>query len=184
MFRFFYSELDNYEGFQTGFAGLRGRTKARPHLRMTMVGATATGPDVFEAHYIPMAGVDAGREAHHWLMPGSTGPNLALTSQLSGCTIGIGSATSDGGRLVSHVSPPFPDAVPTAADAVAMRQAASLGSMDRIFDRASQNGPRSYASVNNRATVVGVRHESRWRFFAQTLNVQQRWLLAVEELTH
>ena len=173
-----------FRGFQTGMAGRLGRTKDRPQLRISMVNAGMTagpGQAVFDAWYIAMSDLGGGALAHQVHLSGSDGPDIALTSQMSGCTFGIGSATSDGGRLVSHIRPPAGQQ-PSAATYQAMRQEASFGNMDGFFDRASRSGAASYGNPENRATIVGVRRAGNWRFYAQTYHLHDRRLFNVEAL--
>jgi len=162
-----------FRGFQTGLSGLAGRDKSRPRLRIRTFdrGAAAEpGKFVFDAWCIPMSEKDDGPLARHVLLPGSGGPDIALTSQMSGCTFGIGSPGRDGSRFVSHVRPP------------AGRQEASLGDMEAFFDRGSRVGSRSYANRENYATVIGIRQDGNWRFYAQTYNLGDRRLFKVEAL--
>jgi hypothetical protein len=173
-----------FRGFQTGMAGRLGKTKDRPQLRISMANAGMTagpGQAVFDAWYIAMSDLGGGALAHQVHLSGSDGPDIALTSQLSGCTFGIGSATSDGGRLVSHIRPPTGQQ-PSAATYQAMRQEASFGNMDGFFDRASRSGAASYGNPENRATIIGVRQAGNWRFYAQTYHLYDRRLFNVEAL--
>jgi hypothetical protein len=173
-----------YQGFQTGMAGKLGRTKERPKLNIRMADANTTagpGQAVFDAWYIAMSDMGGGALAHQVYLAGTGGPDIALTSQMSGCTFGIGSAGSDGGRLVAHIRPPG-GAPPNAATYQAMRQEATFGDMDGFFDRASRPGAASYGNPENRASIIGVRQAGNWRFYAQTYNLQQQRLFKVEAL--
>jgi hypothetical protein len=173
-----------FRGFQTGLAGALDKTKDRPQLRIRMVNAGATaGPNqaVFEAWYIAMSDIEGGPLAHQVSLSGSDGPDIALTSQMSGCTFGIGSAARDGGRLVSHIRPP-PGGQPDVATYQTMRQAASFGDMDGFFDRLSRPGAASYGNPENRATIIGVRRGGNWRFYAQVYHLHNRQLFKVEAL--
>lgn len=102
-----------FNGFQTGISGKAGLVKERPQLRIMKVpdgAAASAGEVVFQAWYIPMTHMGDGRGggglAHHVMLSGSDGPNIALTSQMSGCTLGIGSTAPDGSRFVAHIRPP------------------------------------------------------------------------------
>jgi hypothetical protein len=173
-----------FRGFQTGVAGKLGKTKDRPQLRIRMVNAGVTvGPNqaVFDAWYIAMSDIEGGPLAHQVPLSGSDGPDIALTSQMSGCTFGIGSPAADGGRLVSHIRPP-PVGQPNAATYQTMRQAASFGDMDGFFDRPSRPGAASYGNPENRATIIGVRNRGNWRFYAQIYHLHNRRLFKVEGL--
>jgi hypothetical protein len=174
-----------FEGFQSGFSGKVGLAKERPQLRIVKVpDGTTAGPGevAFQAWYIPMTDMSGGGGglAHHVTLSGKDGPDIALTSQMSGCTLGIGSAATDGSRLVAHIRPPLGQ--PTAQTHANMRNDASLGTMDAFFERPSRPGNRSYGNPHNRAAIIGVRRANRWRFYAQTYNFDQRKLFKVEQM--
>ena len=117
----------------------------------------------------------------HTFLSGTEGPDIAFTSQLSGCTFSIGFPSPDGGRIVSHIQPPQ-SRQPTAADYQSMRDAASLGEMDHFFDRESHPGATSYGDPHNRATIIGIRRQGNWFFYAQIYNIVDRRLYRVERL--
>jgi len=183
------------QGFQTGFSGMRGLTKKRTQLRIETVpdGTTARADQlVFQAWYIPMTeiapktetsdGGSRGALAHHVTLRGHGGPDIALTSQMSGCTLGIGSPTKDGSRFVAHIRSPSGQQ-PDAKTRENMRNAASLGTMDAFFERTSQSGDdHSYANPRNRATIIGVRRANQWRFYAQTYDIHVGRLYKVDRL--
>jgi hypothetical protein len=169
-------------GFQTGLSGLAGRSKDRGQLRITTVTpgfAAAPGQSTFEAWYIPMSEMNDA-PTRRVLLPSSGGPDIALTSQMSGCTFAIGSPGYDGSRYVSHIRPPKGE--PDAKTYDDMRQKASFGDMETFFDRESRVGSRTYANRDNFATVIGVRRNGNWRFYAQTYNRGDRRLFKVEAL--
>lgn len=180
------ANMPSYTGFQTGLAGLRSKTKDRPMIRFSKlqanaVAAAVAGNNAVEAWYVPMAQETTRMANRHTLLSGTDGPDIAFTSQLSGCTFSIGSAGTDGGRIVSHIQPPG-GAQPTAANYQSMRDAASLGDMEHFFDRESRPGPTSYGEPRNRATIIGVRRQGNWLFYAQIYNVIDRRLYKVERL--
>jgi hypothetical protein len=174
-----------FQGFQTGISGKVGLTKQRNQLRIMKVpdGTIAeAGAAVFRAWYIPMTEMSGsgGGLAHHVTLAGSDGPDIALTSQMSGCTFGLGSAAPDGSRFVAHIKPP--SGPPNTEAYASMRNDASLGTMDAFFERPSRPGDRSYGNPRNRATIIGVRHANQWRFYAQTYNLDEKQLFKVEPL--
>ena len=173
-----------FNGFRTGISRITGQMTGRSQLQImktpegTIAGANEA---VFQAWYIPMTDAGGGGGlSHHVLLSGTEGPDIAFTSQVSGCTVGIGSARVDGSRLVSHIRPP--SGQPNDQTYADMRKAASLGSMATIFDRPSRPGARSYGNPNNRATIIGVRTAGQWRFYAQIYNLATRDLFKVERL--
>ena len=173
-----------FNGFTTGISGMTGQMMGRSQLQIMKVPeGTAAGANeaVFQAWYIPVTDVDGGGGlAHPVLLSGSDGPDIAFTSQVSGCTIGIGYARVDGSRLISHIRPP--SGQPTNQTYADMRNAASLGRMATIFERPSRPGMQSYGNPNNRATIIGVRTAGQWRFYAQIYNLATKNLFKVEEL--
>lgn len=176
------AENNSFAGFQTGISGWRGLTKQRQKLRIMKVHpGTTAGPDavIFQAWCIPMTEMGSPGSAHVNL-PGRDGPNIALTSQMSGCTLAIGSPANDGSRFVAHVRPPVPQ--PTEQTYMAMREAARRGRRDAFFDRLSRPGDQSYGNPFNRATIIGVRRANQWRFYAQTYNLDEQRLFKVERL--
>lgn len=184
MFQIQTGDSQSYTGFQTGLAGLMSKTKDRPMIRFVKLGANsvaAAGNDVIDAWYVPMAQRTTRLVNRHTLLPGNGGPDIALTSQLSGCTFSVGAAGADGGRIVAHIQPPT-GAQPTAADYRSMRDAASLGEMEHFFDRESRPGATSYGDPGNRATIIGIRSQGGWSFYAQTYSVLERRLHRVERL--
>ena len=63
-----------------------------------------------------------------------------------------------------------------------MRNAASVGGMDALFERPRQAGGQSYGNAGNRATIIGVRGADGWRFYAQIYDHIARELFKVERL--
>jgi hypothetical protein len=158
-------------GFTDGLSGLAGRTKERPYVTFTKIsGPAKTQPAAgeFNAWYIAMAAQGAPVMTRHAFLPGTGGPDIALTSKLSGCSFGVGSAVADGSRIVSHVQPP--PGAPNPAVWASMRAAASSGVMDAVFDREGQPGADNYGNPANRATVIGIRSNGYWQLYAQILS--------------
>jgi hypothetical protein len=173
-----------FRGFQTGIAGLRSKEKERASIQFAQLppnSNAALGPDVAEVWYVPMAADTTRMANRHTLLSGTEGPDIAFTSQLSGCTFSIGTASQDGGLIVSHIRPPQ-GRQPNAADYQAMRDAGSLGPMAHFFDRESRPGRTSYGEPGNLATIIGVRRRGTWRFYAQIYNLVDRRLYKVERL--
>jgi hypothetical protein len=174
---------ETYSGFQTGLSGKLGQTKERPRLRISMANpnqVAGQGEAIFQAYYIGMSEMGGGALAHQVLLPGTGGPDIAVTSQLSGCSFGVGSANSAGDRFVSHIQPPAGQ--PTAATYQTMRTEATFNAMDAIFERPSRPGNDDYGNAANRATIIGIRENGNWRFYAQIYNMGDRNLFKVEAL--
>lgn len=159
----------NIKGFTTGVSGFFGKTKNRPHISFTKLAMppnAALAANEFNAWYIAMADVSAGVGTTHFTLPGNGGPDIMLTSQLSGCTFGVGSDTGGGSRLVSHIQP---DNGQNARQTLHNTMVGGLNNnVDGLFERENQPGKKSYESVKNRATVMGLRVGTAWQFWAQT----------------
>ena len=87
-----------------------------------------------------------------------------ITSQLTGCTFGIGSDAA-GNRLVSHIQPP--QAVKNAElrrSAVAMATGRGF-SADQPFSKFEREN--DYAC---QAAIVGVRRDGKWHLYAQHID--------------
>ena len=159
-----------HRGFTTGLSGLRGITKNRSKIRFSkrsLPPAPNLGADQFNAWYVAMVVSGSGAPTTHTMLSGTAGPDIALTSQLSGCTFGVGSNTPTGDRLVSHIQP----AASTTAARGAMHTEMVAGLNNQvggIFERENRAGAESYGDLGNRATVIGTRHKGKWRFYAQT----------------
>jgi hypothetical protein len=158
-------------GFTTGISGLRGLTKNREKIRFMKVAMPPRDPrdaDEFNAWYIAMAVMGSGAKTTHFPVPGTGGPDLLLTSQLSGCTFGVGSITADGSRLISHIQPLSGglDATTRAKlhDETVDRM---TDGVDAVFEREGRPGARRYGDPHNRASVVGIRRGAAWEFWAQ-----------------
>lgn len=164
----------SFEGFQTGLAGQLGRSRSRDKFTLRPAGGGAADRQL-DAWYVPMSDQQSGAVTSYVVLPGEGGPDIALTSQLSGCTFGLGMAARDGSRIVSHTRPD-----PSHAGGAAGK--AAFGPMADIFDRQSRPGPRAYGNPDNRATIIGLRQQGQWRFFAQTYQTLPNRLLSVERL--
>jgi len=172
-------------GFTTRLAGLRGKTKERERVRFTFVSLPALqnlGVDQFDAWYIAMAQQGAGTTTTHFTLPGNGGPNLMLTSQLTGCTFGIGSQTDQGSRLVSHVQPL--NGNPDQPTRDGLRRVVSNGLTDGVaalYGRDSQPDD-GYGDGFVRATIVATRRGTNWTFWAQESRRDSGDILRVRRL--
>jgi hypothetical protein len=152
-------------GFTTKLSGLTGKTKQRPVIEFQRIGPRDPNADprtgTFNAWYIAMKQVNDPVQDTHFPLPDNRGPDLMLTSQLSGCTFGIGSK-AQGVQLVSHIQP-------TGNNRAQLHTTVTGGmanGVHKIFERENQPANR-YRDQMNRATVIGVRTGTHWRFYAQ-----------------
>ncbi len=86
-----------------------------------------------------------------------------VTSQLSGCTFGIGSQVPGGACLVSHIQPL--GGAPLDNLALAQQTTNLFGAAPELL--VQQGVPGGYA---DRATILGHRQYGRWYFFIQEVN--------------
>ena len=93
----------------------------------------------------------------HYPLPTSGGPDILLTSQLSGCSFGVGSPSAHT-QLVSHIQPSTPGNVGLDPQV----QSGLIFGQKGIFSR--QQG--HYAG-DELATIIGIRTSSVWCFYNQ-----------------
>lgn len=156
--------------FKTGLSGALGKKGESEVIWFTwnaVDSGQALTANQFRAYYLAMMQVSDPRNAVRYTLPGNGGPDIMLTSQLSGCSFGFGTDTGSGAQLVSHVQPPRgggSDARGKATEAVGLSIGFGLeGVLQR--DAGSSKAVRSYGQAY--ATVIGVR-TTRWRYYAQT----------------
>ncbi len=158
-------------GFTTGISGLLKQKKDRPvfHIKLRRAAlpgeiAAATDETSFFAEYIAMGQVSDGWRATHRMLPARGGPDIMVTSQLTGCTFGIGS-DAGGNRLVSHLQPPQSEKNPE------MRSARLSEATGRGF---SPNAPFATFErghdYQSEAAILGIRRDGAWRLYAQHID--------------
>ena len=143
------------------------RVKVHQHDLMLPRKFTSGGDEylTFAAFYIamkPMATVVGQVPAGtHFALPAAGGgSDICITSQLSGCTFGIGSQAPNGSCLVSHIQPVGPLA--GAQGPMAAQTQQLLGAAPRKL--VQKGGANDYT---DRANVIGKRTYGHWDFFIQ-----------------
>jgi hypothetical protein len=148
-------------GFTTGVSGMLGRKKDRPFFRISLLSQTKNNPSSpeFNAYYIPMAQTtDTARQSSHFVLPG-TGPDIMLTSRLSGCSFGVGSNSANG-TLVSHIQPNLAiERERARTDDLARNMQSGFASQGQVLTRGGD-----YSDL---ATVIGKRSGTKWTFYLQ-----------------
>ena len=146
----------------------------------------------FPANYIAMKGMlalnsAAGPAGTCTVLPAVGGHDLAITSQLTGCTFGIGSQTVGGACLVSHIQPtPQPSQINLgqSASQIEKQQAMLLqtGALHTAQAGALQKTFEQGTGYDDSASVIGKRDANGiWHFFTQpTIRTQQVFLDPVE----
>lgn len=142
----------------------------------------------FRAYYVAMKKavaptVGTALTGTYFTLPGTGGFDMMITSQLSGCTFGIGSqaANANSACTVSHIEP-F-DASAT-GNILLAQQTTALHSVDNPM-RVIQHTLRGGAGVGYdvRAHVVGKRDTGGvWQFWAQKFNGITQIITSVDNL--
>jgi hypothetical protein len=190
---FFWDQVGTVPGFTTGLSGRLGIRKDRALISFRKCPydpnpVAANG--YFNAHYVSMED-DNALGATYYTLPrngptSDANPDIMLTSQLSNCTFGIGSA-APGSQLVCHVqahtnflgptdpnNPNFDPNDPTGEAAGRSHLKATVqagliaGGTHAIYHREDENKKTGYGKKTHRATIIGIRNGTNWSFFAQT----------------
>lgn len=127
---------------------------------------TTAGEDhlSFQAYYIAMKRMAAiagyAPAGTRYALPSVGGPDICITSQLSGCTFGIGSQAPGGSCLVSHIQP---------TGVLAAAQPVMAAQTQDLFGAAPQKLVQKGAALDyaDRANVMGQRNYGHWDFFMQ-----------------
>ena len=123
-------------------------------------GANAVAADEFEAHYIPMLQTN---NAQQYALPSSalSACGLMITSQLTGCSFGLGS-NANGTRLVTHIQP-------NKNVLAANRDADLQQAVDAVFANVTldHTHARQPGGYDGSSTVVGHRVNDVWTFYTQ-----------------
>ena len=137
-------------------------------------GVALPNPDInngfFNAYYVAMMQDENDLINAHYALPrngptSDANPDIMLTSQLSGCTFGIGTQ-AEGAQLVTHIQPnPGLGAVREHLGVTVRNQLAD--GIDSVFEREAQNEDTGYGNQGNRATIIGIRIDNRWNFYVQ-----------------
>ncbi len=162
-FKVSFAEGKDVKGFTTGLSGLTGRTKKRHYVRITKQPGAAKptpGQDEFNAFYVPMVQTSDVASGHsHYTLPTSGGPDLMVTSKLSGCTFGVGSDAS-GAKMVTHIQPNL------STGAGPARVSELSGAVGQGFQSQTGSFARR-AEYADTATVIGYRKKAVWSFYMQ-----------------
>jgi hypothetical protein len=152
------------KGFTTGISGFFRRRKDRPSVRIDKQGGAAKAngalaADELNAYYVPMVQTDdVTLGTSHYTLPTGGGPDLMLTSKLSGCRFGVGS-TATGALLVSHVQPDLRLTGGARALDLSTSHTGGFHALDDAIGKGS-----GYTEF---AAVIGVRTGTAWTFYSQ-----------------
>ncbi|MCG8634222.1 MAG: hypothetical protein MI863_10365 [Desulfobacterales bacterium] len=99
-------------------------------------------------------------------------PDIMLTSQLSGCTFGIGKPTAAKQQQLVHIQPGNEGGKLTPVNKryhlkKAVRDLLGNHDIYSIFERENQPGDNGYGNIENGAAVIGIRKDNKWKFYAQ-----------------
>ncbi len=168
----------------------KNRTEERPQIR----------ENYFNAHYVSMwtdklPSLLRERKKCSYYIPTRSSfnknqnPDIMLTSQLSGCTFGIGKPQAAKQQQLVHIQPGNEGGLNKVNNRYHLKKAVRdlLGNHDiySIFERENQSGDDRYGKSENRANVIGVRKNNEWKFYAQVLNRIKfnYFLLSVTEIS-
>lgn len=159
-----------------GFTKVPGQTKQRPSIKIAPItGGNMAGGFAVDntrriwAHYIPMR-LAANDLAYAYRLPWpgnnqgtNENPNLMLTSEISGCTFAIGPLGGNT-RPVIHIQPDTSLAQSAAHQQNTVDRIIGTGDHRYLLFSRNTHG-NDYAT--NRMSVVGVRRDGNWAFYAQ-----------------
>jgi hypothetical protein len=156
------------KGFTTGASGALGIQKQREFASLTKlpgVAKVAPAANEFNAYYVPMAQMDdVWNGSSHYVLPSAGGPDVMITSRLSGCRFAVGS-DANGAVLVSHVQP-------SKAINEGLRQGSLAGVVSGGFAQQGGTQTASFAmeqdyAKGDKAAVIGLRNGGTWHFYLQ-----------------
>ena len=119
----------------------------------------------FRAYYVGMKQLGEAVQTTHFLLPTAGGPDLMLTSQLTGCTFGVGSQAGGSGCLASHLQP--------AGSGDGNRAPGALTPLGKRAMRMAVSGPMGAGATilettgATKISVVGKRTHGVWAFTKQ-----------------
>ncbi len=155
-------------GFTTGWSGALRRTRQRPLIEFIIgygqPGNYADG-GTLRIWYVAMRQMNEQWVDTHTVLPSLGGPDIMMTSNLSGCSFGIG-MPSAGAQIVSHIRPPNQLGGTAHLPHSQMDPTVQAGLRDgqlALFSRATQ------PAYTDWATIIGIRRNGRWSFYAQTV---------------
>jgi hypothetical protein len=144
-----------------GFTLSGGGTKKRRFIRFIVsdsVPFDCRHPnDKFPVWYVRMQQMSDSLITTHYPLPTISGSDIMLTSQLSGCSFGVGSPSAHT-QLVSHIQP----STPSNPGLDPQVQSGLLFGQQGMFSR--QQG---HYAADEYATIIGIRADGVWRFYDQ-----------------
>jgi hypothetical protein len=148
-----------------------GKAKERPMVDVIKLpgAANLTDPKTqIDAYYIPMVQTsDVGGGMSHYTLPDNGGPDIMVTSKLTGCVFGIGTHSS-GAVLVSHVQPNSQLAKGQGKAGMETRQQDLTATMWQGFEGHRMTNQFQFGhEYTDSAAVIGKRTGGQWRFYLQ-----------------
>jgi hypothetical protein len=138
-------------------ASVTADTSSRPLRRFTR--GTAEYAE-FRAYYVAMKQVGENVATTHFTLPNTGGPDLMLTSQLTGCTFGYGSQAPGSGCLVSHIQP-------VGGGVGGLSEIGKAGLKRQVLGPMNGGGTALETDGTATTTVVGKRTGGTWSFYRQ-----------------
>lgn len=156
-------------GFTTGLRGKCGVEKNRDYVKIEKLSGPAKllsklESDEVNAYHIPMVQTShVAVKSSHYTLPTTIMGTLMFTTQLSGCSFGIGS-NSIGATLVSHIQP---NENLGGMDDVALRQDDVAQTIAKGFHTMSERIGLEHG-YSQYATVIGQQAYRKWKFYVQS----------------
>lgn len=148
-----------------------GKAKERPMVDIVKKSGAANLTDAtteFDAYYIPMVQTtDVTGGMSHYTLPDNGGPDIMVTSKLTGCVFGIGTHAT-GAVLVSHVQPNSQLAKGQGKFGMEKRQSDATAHMWVGFEGHQMMNQFQFGhEYTDSAAVIGKRTGTHWRFYLQ-----------------
>lgn len=173
---FYLTRLDKTASFTTSgpnwtrkstVAFWRAVVTSRDQYQLPPRGGQSAMPE-FRAFYVGMKQLGQDVSTTHFALPNVGGPSVMLTSQLTGCTFGVGTQAPGGPCLASHLQP--------AGSGDGKRAPGALSEIGKAALKHAVSGPLGPGATILETTgatqisVVGRRDNGMWQFYKQVID--------------
>jgi hypothetical protein len=146
----------------------RASVTSRADYRLPQRGDGRADMPEFRAFYVGMKQMGQEVATTHFALPSAGGPSIMLTSQLTGCTFGVGVQAPGGNCLASHLQP--------AGSGDGKRAPGALSEIGKKALKHAVSGPLGDGATilettgETQISVVGFRDNGVWRFYKQVID--------------
>ena len=146
----------------------RASVTSRAEYRLPQRGGGGAHMPEFRAFYVGMKQMGEEVATTHFALPSVGGPSIMLTSQLTGCTFGVGVQVPGGSCLASHLQP--------AGSGDGKRAPGALSEVGKKALKHAVSGPLGGGATilettgDTQISVVGYRDNGSWRFYKQVID--------------